>query len=194
MDKTGQMDTVMSWFVFGSYVLILFFVASVACSCSSSLGCDKSKKSIETDFGKVADLRTSQQLSGYLRTKLPEPVIQDLRVGFLDDHPEIYSDSTYGEFISKMCLHQNQDAFHKVTDALFNSPDGYDPFVEVFCEDYDPRQRQRPSLKSPSRQAPHNVNTGLKILPKTGPESGVITVKLKIDQDQEQQVLTGIEI
>ena len=201
MNKIGQMDTVMSWFVFASYVLILFFVGTTLCSCSF-FECDKPKKSIETDFGMVADLRASEQLSGYLRTKLPNQVIRDLDKHFLDEHPEVYADSTYGEFISRMCVHEKDegraDAFDAVTEALFEpqktfEQQYYDFEVEVFCKD-PPEDYDGPSLTTNDLVSLSllHTNTGLKVLPKTGPDSGVITVMLKIDPIQEKAALSKI--
>ena len=158
MNKSGQIDTVMSWIVFAFYVVILVFLAGILCDCGTD--CNRSEK-IDTETGGFANLRASEQLSAYLRAEIPEwaelledsgepeeiamirertcenvggskrGIIFESDIGeledvkdFLKNHPDVYIDATYGEFISKIYKYRRDDdakkTFNIVTKALFN--------------------------------------------------------------------------
>ncbi len=133
------LDSLISYLVFG--VFLLFTMVALTLS-----GCGSSKKAVErgidVDKGGLANLRASEQLSAYLATKMPDG--KTLRDGinsiddgkmdwthfdkakaleFLNEHPEVYADQTYAEFISALYVYRDDgrvgDVFDAVTKAVF---------------------------------------------------------------------------
>ncbi len=160
--KKGQfgLDTIMSYLVFGFFLLFTMVALTIS-------GCGSSKKSIErgidVDSSAIAGLRASEQLTAYLNTPIPDKATLYKRLdeaekvginneylnyyeiknsqlmpmaffdegdvkSFLDEHPEVYVDKTYGEFLSALYVFKDgreypvYDVFDGVTKALFYRP------------------------------------------------------------------------
>lgn len=133
------LDSLVSYLVFGVFLLFTMFALALS-------GCGSGKNSVErglgVDTGAIANLRASEQLSAYLATEIPEKDALYKRIDaaegmfamgtafdsenakeFLDEHPEVYVDRNYAEFISAIYSYRGdervKDVFDAVTKALF---------------------------------------------------------------------------
>ncbi len=138
------LDSLMSYLVFGFFLIFTMVALTLS-------GCGSNKKSVErgleVDIGAIANLRASEQLSAYLATKMPDKETLKKELGgisdatidwthfdkekawaFLDEHPEVYVDRTYAEFISALYVYRDDKrvkengVFDAVTKAVFRRP------------------------------------------------------------------------
>ncbi|MBI2664774.1 hypothetical protein HYX10_05550 [Candidatus Woesearchaeota archaeon] len=206
-------DTIVSYLLFGAFLVFTLIALNIA-GCG---GQGKVASELTVEKQGIAGLTASEQLSAYLATEIPENLPETVNglngegkemlrsnvdmpaaVNFLERHPEVYVDKTYGEFITALyALRQEEgsgNVFDVVTRAVFHrrlypekirelnkgrlDNDYFSPFIIVKYGKYNSLEYEDGNLISSVDLMRNYKAVGLKILP-THDSKGV-TVGLRI--------------